>query len=375
MRAAIGEQTKVVAPAFTCESVPEAIVRSGGRIHLIDAGDDGLLMDEATLSRSQTGPHAAVLCEVYGHTYDLDRLALAAATPPVVRIVDMATSVPRAALFRRLRTNDFAVISFGKGKSMYAGWGAMGFTNNQSLAMEVKRIRDAVLKKESWSLSAQRILEICLFTIACYPSVYPVARRVRRQMGLNLQRERNLTDCPKHFDRSPYSPELMLPSTHLDRALGLWVARHVEELRDARVRLADRYHNNLATSPLVTRPRRQASAMGCYAVRVSAASRSGIAQRLLGAGIKTDLPWKLASYFDENDFPNTRKLSNELLNLPLWSDMSMHDVDLICDILLEAFGFGRKLSKEMPAQSDGAARFVFWRSRELRKKTAVRAGL
>src|SRR2546421_8503968 len=127
LKAAIGPDTKVFGPAFTCTAVHEAMIRAGGQIEILDAAADDFLMDNENLLRSQTVKNALVLCEVYGHAYDLAQIARNALSAPVIRIVDMAMSVPHPAHFQRLQANDFAVISFGAGKSMYAGWGAMGF--------------------------------------------------------------------------------------------------------------------------------------------------------------------------------------------------------------------------------------------------------
>src|SRR5207244_3268795 len=95
LRAAIGDQAGVVAPAFTCSAVHEAIVRSGVRPHLIDAGSNDFLMDEQALYASLCGNHALVLSEAYGHTYDLAQIGRAARSAATVRVVDMAMAVPQ----------------------------------------------------------------------------------------------------------------------------------------------------------------------------------------------------------------------------------------------------------------------------------------
>src|SRR6185369_10185549 len=94
---------------------------------------------------AQDCEHALVLSEPYGHAYDLEALDRASAVKPKIRIVDSALAVPHRALFARLRGNDFAVVSFGSGKTVYAGWGAMGFTRDAALAKEVRKIRDGML--------------------------------------------------------------------------------------------------------------------------------------------------------------------------------------------------------------------------------------
>lgn len=134
LKASIGADTKVFGPAFTCTAVHEAIGRSGGCPVTLDAAADGFLMDDQALLRSQSGKNALVLCEVYGHTYDLEQVSQSVPSHPLVRIVDMAMAVPHQKLFERMQTSDFAVISFGAGKSRYAGWGAVGVARSSALA-------------------------------------------------------------------------------------------------------------------------------------------------------------------------------------------------------------------------------------------------
>ena len=102
---------------------------------------------------------ALVLCEVYGHTYNLAELERRAASTPAVRIVDMAMAVPCPALFQRLGSYDFGVISFGDGKSMYAGWGGIGFARERALAEAVRRLRDLALAQGDFPLLLRRALE------------------------------------------------------------------------------------------------------------------------------------------------------------------------------------------------------------------------
>src|SRR5437588_7753981 len=134
LRVSIGERTKIVGPAFTCSVVHEAMARSGGAMELIDAAAEGFLMQPEALADSRSGTHALVFCETYGHCYERTQLEGEGSAAATVRIIDMAMSVPQRMLFERFRGNDFAVISFGAAKSMYAGWGAMGFTRDEGLA-------------------------------------------------------------------------------------------------------------------------------------------------------------------------------------------------------------------------------------------------
>ena len=240
LRASLEGPAKVIGPAFACTVVHEAMVRSGGELRLLDAGAGSFLMEPQAVLGLESGRHALVLCEVYGHTYDLGELERNAVTTPAVRIVDMAMSVPCPALFQRLRSYDFGVISFGNGKSMYAGWGGIGFAHERALAEAVRRLRDLSLAQGHSKLLWQRALGIGLRTAAHYPWVYGLSwrlwyrgRPLLGRAGRWLRRNRWPEPAPPRvpgaaqipgawFDDRTCAPEWHLPSTHLDRGLALW---------------------------------------------------------------------------------------------------------------------------------------------------------
>src|ERR1051326_6680251 len=175
LRAGMSEPIKVLTPAFTCSAAHEAVVRSGGTTELIDAAEDDFLMDEAVLCAGQRGRHALVLCELYGHTYDLRRIEQQAQLAARVRVIDMAMSVPHPGLAERLGANDFGVISFGAGKTMYSGWGAIGFGRDAGLIVEVKKIRDSFVTGASPSLGLRRTTEALGRTAGQHPAIFSFA--------------------------------------------------------------------------------------------------------------------------------------------------------------------------------------------------------
>ena len=333
LRASIGAKTRVVGPAFVCSVVHEAMVRSGGQIQLVDAGDD-FLMAAPTLFAAMRCDHALVLSEVYGHTYDLAEIAQQTASPPVVRIVDMAMSVPQPELFRRLRANDFAVISFGTGKPMYTGWGAMGLTANQGLANEVRERRDALLVSSSFRLRLQRTAKLYLRTVAHYPAIYSVGQRLRARLpGAGPPWLPSVGLPPVWLDDRTTSREWKHPSTSADRGLSLWNLAHADSLNETHLTLAQRYNYQLKAAEGIVRPPPSPYALSHYTVRVSPDLRSRVQQRLYQQGVNTVTLWPFCQYLDWGQFPNAFRLSTSVLNLPLSHWMSTRDVDRICEVL------------------------------------------
>jgi dTDP-4-amino-4,6-dideoxygalactose transaminase len=349
LRAAIERPAKVIGPAFTCTVVHEAMARSGGSVHLIDAGDD-FLMDEQALFSSLKGKYGLVLSEAYGHPYDLARLERQASQAPLVRIVDMAMSVPHPALFQRLGAHDFGVISFGNGKSMFTGWGAMGFARNAALANEVRRIRDSMVAGGGWGLSAKRAAKVFLRTVAQYPAVFSLAwtayyrgrpaisaaKRLMRRKRTEKQAEPPRAGFPTAWsDDSRLAPEWSLPSTHFDRRLAMWNLERARGFYDARLALARRYRANLAGAKGIACPEPSPFALSHYTVRLDPEIRNSVKQRLLRSGVYTVSLWTFPQHLDRRLFPNTFRLSSEVVNLPLAPWMSLSLVDRVCERLIQ----------------------------------------
>ena len=350
LRAAIGIQTTVIGPAFTCAAVHEAMVRSGGNVRLLEPGESDFLMDERTLFESLTGNYALVLCEAYGHGYDLVQLQARAVSPPVVRIVDMAMSVPHPALFQGIRSNDFAVISFGQGKSMYAGWGSMGFCRDLTLAREVRRLRDALLAPGVFGLLLQRAARVSLQTAAHYPPVYSIAWKLWypgraaltrvKQVQPGGSSEMALKPPPVGFpaawsDNQSRSKEWSLPSTRLDRGLASRNLQQAESAFETRLALARRYHENLQDAKAIICPKVSPYALSHYTIRVGARIRNSVKQRLLKDGIYTISLWTFPPHLDKDRFPATFRASSEVINLPLAPWMSNKHVDWVCERVIQ----------------------------------------
>jgi dTDP-4-amino-4,6-dideoxygalactose transaminase len=339
LRVATNAETTILAPAFTCGVVHDVLAQAGGKIQWFEPDTDELLVSPASFAPHQTGRHALLLCEVYGHTYDLAQLSRPSTATPALRIVDMAMAVPHAALFARLALDDFAVISFGAGKNMYAGWGAMGFTRNPALAREVSKIRDAALSSATFRLAARRALEAGARTIGNQPMIHALARKLRdmlrRKSSARAPGARSEAILPAEFQRAP---EWTLPSTRVDRRLALWNLEQAPAAHAARVKLAGRYQKDLAGATGIRCPKPGADALSHFTVRLDARIRDAVKARLYAAGINTVTLWAFSARLNPKEFPRAFGVSSEVLNLPLSPWMTENQVDFVCENLIRNVG-------------------------------------
>jgi dTDP-4-amino-4,6-dideoxygalactose transaminase len=331
LRSTVAPGEPVVAPAFTCRVVHEAVLRAGCEPRILDLAQTGFLLDDGDLR--STSASGVILCEMYGHTYDLARIDAG----PKIRIVDMAMSVPDAALLSRLAANDFGVISFGLGKCAYSGWGAMGFTRNEALAEAVRALRDANVVPSSGTLTAQRALETLTRTVLHERSIYGLARSmVERWAGLAASVRRRQQPAGSESalpwawrDRTSLPAEWRLPTCGLDRALDRRNLERSSEFCDRRRAQVRRYHQALRGTPGLTLPPPSDDVLSHYTVRVKAGIRSELRARLWKLGIDTGTFFGFPHYLDAARFPRAVHAAEEVLNLPVGPRLTLADVDAI----------------------------------------------
>jgi dTDP-4-amino-4,6-dideoxygalactose transaminase len=119
---------KVAIPAYTCFSVPSAVVRAGLELILVDVDPTTLDFDEASLRR--VARHHDLLCVVPTHLFGIavdvaQARSICGSDLFILEDVAQAMGVPNAA-GRPLGTEgDAAVFSFGRGKHLTCGSGGM----------------------------------------------------------------------------------------------------------------------------------------------------------------------------------------------------------------------------------------------------------
>jgi dTDP-4-amino-4,6-dideoxygalactose transaminase len=333
LKAKITPGTPVLCTAYTCAVVREAIVRSGGQLCLVDIQEDGFLMDEESVKPAQTGNYAMVLCEIYGYTHNLSRLAKQATDAPTIRIVDMAMAVPTREHFERLADNDFAIMSFGVGKSMYAGWGGIGLTRNGELAGKIREMRDSSIARSDFIVVLKRGIRIMAKNLSNAPVFYGFVRTVKGA-GKAIRRHStsgSVEPAVNSVARQPVNSKWYAPTTYIDRCLMLQNLKCLDKYCNHKKTLERCYHDNLEGVSGIIRPKSSDHVLSHYPIRVSCDIRPLLKKHLLKAGFDVETLYFFPSDFSKNDYPNASRATVEVLDLPLYFKLSMNEVDLLCD--------------------------------------------
>lgn len=171
--AAASPRRKVIVPAYTCFSVPSAILRAGCDVVPCDVDPETLDYRFPDLEALVSGD---ILCIVsphlLGHAADILRTKGIACRFEIPVVEDAAQAMGGAEESRWLGTQaDVGFFSLGRGKNVTAGSGGVILTNSDSLgsalAQQCKQIPEA-----SWISQVQAFIEAVATAILIRPSLY-----------------------------------------------------------------------------------------------------------------------------------------------------------------------------------------------------------
>jgi dTDP-4-amino-4,6-dideoxygalactose transaminase len=337
----------VVGPAYTCETVHEALALSDARVRLIDLASDEFLMSPGNIVAATEPGCALLLSEVYGLPYDREIFQKGGGKVLRVRILDMAMSIPIAEKMKKLEARDVALFSFGWGKPMYAGWGGVACFQDLDLAGRVREIRDRWSAPETIGLRLQHSGSILFRVVMNQRHVYGLSherylyRRYKRWASLrSKQGHAKTTDgrgVPFGPGRASYplGTEWTRPMTALNRKLALHNLHHALESADLRRSQAEIYSKELAEPGIVSGPGNKALPESHFPVRVPSAVRDTLCDYLRGHGFDMSTLFPFPAQLSRDCYPRTAEAASEVLALPLGPSLAAEEIRRISRCLKE----------------------------------------
>jgi perosamine synthetase len=135
-------RTEVIIPAYTCYSVPSAIVRAGLQIKLCDLADNRLDFDFQLLRKMLNSKKllAVLPTHLFGLPADVERLKRIIDDPAVMVVEDAAQSIGAEWRGKKLGTlGDVGFFSLGRGKAISTVEGGIIITNDDDLAQNIQK--------------------------------------------------------------------------------------------------------------------------------------------------------------------------------------------------------------------------------------------
>ena len=297
----------VVIPAYTCFSVPAAVLKAGLRPVLCDIDSSTFDFDHAQLARTLGDNTLCVVAHhLFGVPAGIERIRALCAAHGIVLVEDAAQAMGAASSGRRLGTlGDVGIFSLGRGKNITCGSGGIIVTNSGALSEAIGRLYAPLTAA---SRAAQLADFVCLVIMAIFirPWLYWIPAALP---FLGLGR----TVFPKEI--------------RLKRLSGVQAGL----LRNWRRRLAGSNQARAATAAYFSRQlslRRSRGDGQPYLRLPIVASNAAEKDRLFALSQKRGLGLALAyptpineipeirSTFDGQRFPTARTVSERLLTLP-----------------------------------------------------------
>lgn len=330
----------VACPVFNCGAVFHAAGECNRQVQFIDCAKNSFL---AQLTATPQRSTAIILSEMFGQRFSVDDLQQPLAKDAALRIFDMAMAIPRPADMPRMRQSDVAVISFGLGKSLYAGWGGMAFTQCPETARTLRRQRDQDLQHAGLLARLKWNFQLAARTLAHEPLMYKRLREIKQRQPQNPDN--------KDLDFNRQSHEWHRPPTSLSTSRTLNNLQLAETFSAKRIQLSEEYSHQLRdVAECLRLPPNTGSAMSHYSIRVSAHVRESLRQQLWCSGIDVGSLFPFPHQVcDAADFPNAEQAAQEVLNLPLSNQLSTFDVTQICDCIKHSLQSSANLDNQQHA--------------------------
>ncbi len=141
------EKDEVLIPAYTCYSVPSAIVRAGLKVRLCDLTAGSLDFDYVSLERLMNNDRllAVVPTHLFGVPADVGRVKRLVTRPGVFIVEDAAQSLGCEWNGAKLGTlGDVGLFSMGRGKALSTVEGGVIVTDNEQIGYAIEKVLHTV---------------------------------------------------------------------------------------------------------------------------------------------------------------------------------------------------------------------------------------
>jgi len=327
------DRDEVVIPAYTSYSVPAAVVRAGLRVRLCDVEMETLGLSPKALGQAIT---SKTLCVVPNHLYgvpcQIKAICETARERHVPVLEDAAQAMGATSGGQAIGSfGDVAIFSLSRGKCLPAAGGGLIGTNDETLAERCRRLSENAERQVRKPIGLGAALETVLIALFIRPSLYWMPA------SLPLLK----------LGRSIYDPAFPIgPLSRFQEALAGRLLSAFEELRDVRQKNALRLREAMGDVPrcVVIWPRTDdQGAFLRVPVLLRPATRGAVLCELKreGLGAIEGYPLPLSEVpgirphlaGPDQDFPNARELSRQLMSLPTHPWVSSADIAGITEVL------------------------------------------
>jgi len=167
------KKDQVLIPAYTCFSVPSAVVKAGLKVSLCDIDYSTFSFDYDLLKKSINDD---TLCVVPNHLFgipsDIESINVLCREKGIFVVEDAAQAMGGVHKNRMLGTNgDVGFFSLGRGKNITCGSGGIIVTDSEEIANALKLLMDNI-QSPGISETVKELIQVFALSLFIYPSLY-----------------------------------------------------------------------------------------------------------------------------------------------------------------------------------------------------------
>ncbi len=320
-------RTEVLIPAYTCYSVPSAIVRAGLKVALCDIDPKTLDFDYGELKRKLENPRllAVVPTHLFGLPADVPRLREMLRDRETTIIEDAAQAMGGQFGGRKLGTlGDVGFFSLGRGKALSTVEGGIILTNCDEIAAKIAREQRRLYEYGALEMGSL-VLYALVLTVFLRPSLFWLPSSLP---FLNL-------------GKTVFDPTFrMRRMSGFQAGLALHWREKLEALQAARRGSVRQWFGALMPAqaallndppPLLRLPGRAKTAHGASRL-LSGGAKKGLGVSAAYPDAVSAIP-ELAGDFAGEDFPAARDLARRIVTLPVHTYVNSEDRRKILGLL------------------------------------------
>lgn len=169
----LSSKRKVVMPAYTCYSVPSAVVRAGLDVTLCDVDPTTLDLDKKQLERTLDEHTLCVLpTHLFGLPVDVEGVQALCRPRGITVVEDAAQALGGVCRGRWLGTiGDVGFFSLGRGKNISSGGGGVIVTRSSTMAGAIQQEYDKLPTESRWT-AVKNLAELSATEAFIRPQLY-----------------------------------------------------------------------------------------------------------------------------------------------------------------------------------------------------------
>lgn len=328
-------RSQVIIPAFTCWTIPAAVVRAGFQPVPCDLAADSFDYDLTKLP-TLLGPETlgVVAQHLYGVPAQIDGLRQILAGSGVFLVDDAAQAMGAKLASQWLGTlGDVGLFSLGRGKNLSTGAGGVILTNDDSIAKELSEVCGNI-HRPGLSEEIKQVLKAGLLTLFIHPRFYGVPAHLP---GLKLGQTVFDPGFPVALMSGVQAGLAQEWVSKLEtffqsrRANALHLLGVLQGLTRAVCPVDSTSAGNGPRLPIFIRDDHAKHAL------LVASSRQGLGISLTYPDAVDGIPFFREAHW-QGSFPQARKIAREIVTLPMHPLLTDHNLERLSSVLLRYLG-------------------------------------